>query len=84
MTDNVVQLRDSPLLSDIPGQLRQLADAIENGELQTKSVLCVADMPGDWPIIYGWGEHLSDYGNIAVLDLAKLWLMNNLTERASE
>lgn len=81
MNDNVVSLRQAPPVSDIVGQLRYMADRIEAGDVAAEGVLFVIDRPGDWPEIYGWGEHLSDYGNIAVLDLARLWMMNNLTAR---
>lgn len=82
MTDlRVVPLRESPSLSDIPGQMRQLADSIEAGELEPEAVLCIV-ATGGWPIIYGWGENLGDYGNIGLLELAKTWFTNNRTERS--
>ena len=70
-----------PAVSDIPGQLRQMADRIENGEMTVESALFIVPTDGDWPKIFGWGDHLGDYGNIAVLELAKAWFVNNLVQR---
>lgn len=83
MTDNVVKLRDGPLISDIPGMLRQLADAFERGDETAEGILVIVPVEGDWPDIHGYGEHLSDYVNIAVLDLAKTWLSLYATERSA-
>jgi hypothetical protein len=77
----VVQLRASPKLTDIPGQLRQLADRIEKGEVEAESVLCIVPQDGDWPIMFGWGDHMTDHGNIAICELAKAWFINNRTSR---
>ena len=75
MTLEVVQLYENPtLLNDIPGQLRNLADRIESGDLDADSVLCIVPVEGDWPILFGWGEELGDYGRIGVLQLVINWL----------
>lgn len=79
----VVQLRTAPLVCDIPGQLRQLAADIESGQVQAESVLCIVPQDGDWPIMFGWGDHMSDNGNIAICELAKAWLINNVSVRSS-
>jgi hypothetical protein len=77
---DIVQLRTSPPVSDIPGQLRRLADEVESGAVQTSSVLCIVVEDAEkWPAVYGWGQHLSDYGNIAVMELAKQWFIANYT-----
>jgi hypothetical protein len=68
------------LVSDIPAMLRRMADKIEAKEIEADSVLFIIDKPGDWPEIFGWGEHLSDYGNIAVCELARAWFVRELTE----
>lgn len=81
MSDNVTPLRGSPLLTDIPGQLRQMADMIENGEVDASFALFVVPQQGDWPMIFGWGQPLGEYGNIGVLELAKAYFVNNQTER---
>ena len=59
----VVELRPGPVLTDIPGQLRQLADNIEQGlvldvngdpfKIQALYAVAVADTFR--PIFYGWG-----------------------------
>lgn len=78
---DVLPLRDGPLVTDIPGQLRQMADMIEDGEVEAASALFIIARNGDWPAIYGWGDHLGDHGNIAICELAKAWLINNNTAR---
>jgi hypothetical protein len=62
--------------------LRAMADRIERGEIDAQSALFIVPQDSDWPCIYGWGEHLGDYGNIAVLDLAKTWFIHNLVGKA--
>jgi hypothetical protein len=79
--DNVIHLGPVAALNDIPGQLRDMADRIERGEIIAESALFIIPEESDWPRIYGWGDHLGDYGNIAVLDLAKTWFIHNLTAR---
>lgn len=82
MNENVTPLRSSPPVSDIPGQLRQMADMIERGDIEASATLFIIPREaGEWPEIYGWGEHLGDYGNIAVCELAKSWFVNNRTAR---
>ena len=78
--DNVVAFPRNDL-SDIPKMLRLWADWIESGEEEAETVLLVIPHEGDWPAIVGLGEHMGDLGNIAVMELAKLWFANNLTER---
>jgi len=78
--DNVIHLNQNNL-NDIPTMLRYWADLIERGEEAADSVLLVIPQEADWPIIAGLGEHLGDLGNIATMELAKRWFVNNLTER---
>lgn len=80
MTDNIVTFPKNDL-SDIPFMLRYWADLIESGEQDATTVLLVIPQEADWPIIAGLGEHLGDLGNIATMELAKLWFAQNLTER---
>ncbi len=77
----VSPLRQGPTVSDIPGQLRQMADQIESGEVAATSALFIIPADGDWPAVYGWGEHLGDHGNIAVCEMTKIWFVNNLVTR---
>ena len=53
---NVVGIRDNaPLIRDIPGQLRQLANDIEQGKYPgVLSCACVLDGPD--MAIFGWGD----------------------------
>lgn len=81
MSDNVVVLHDTRI-SDIPGMLRKLADAFEAGEETAPGLLVVIPQEGDFPAVFGYGEHLGDYGNIALLEMAKVFMVNHLTERA--
>lgn len=78
---NVTNLRSSPSLADIPGQLRQMADLLESGEIEASSVLFIIARENDWPDVYGWGDHLGDHGNIATCEMAKTWFVNNHTVR---
>lgn len=78
---DVTRLRQGPLLTDIPGMMRQMADRIETGEVDAQSVLFIVPVDGDWPMVFGWGAHLGDHGNIAVCEMAKAWFVNNLVAR---
>lgn len=72
----VVQLRTAPRLTDIPGQLRQLADSIESGEVKAEhACICIIDQEQDWPTIFGWGETKGMLELIGLLELAKAWLV---------
>lgn len=75
MTITVVPIRDTPLLSDIPGQLRQMATRIESGEMEAEGAVFLIHRPGDWPDVYGWGDNLGELGMIAICELAKAWLV---------
>ena len=81
LVEDPIPLRSTPPLNDIPGRLLQLAIDIESGEVEAESVLVVIPSSGDFPAIFGFGEHLGEYGNIAVLELAKTWFVNNQTAR---
>jgi len=53
----VIELRKAPLVNDIPGQLRQMADAIEAGEHgDVTTALFLLPVAGDWPEVFGWGD----------------------------
>lgn len=53
----VIELRKAPLVNDIPGQLRQMADAIEAGEHgDVTTGLFLLPVSGDWPEVFGWGD----------------------------
>lgn len=78
----IVKLRVTPTVVDIPGQLRAMADRIEAGEIEATSILFIIAKENDWPDIYGWGDHLGDHGNIAICELSKAWFINNSYVRA--
>lgn len=78
--DNVIHLAKNNL-NDIPAMLRYWADLIESGEQAADSAILVIPRDADWPVIAGFGEHLGDLGNIATMELAKMWFAQNLTER---
>lgn len=62
--------------------MRQLADQVEAGEVQTSAVLCIVSQPpGEWPAIFGWGDHQGDYGNIGLLEIAKQFIVASRTAR---
>ena len=79
----VRRLRSGPLINDVPGQLRHMADEIEAGRFSAAAVVLVVPRTNDWPEIFGWGVHMGDLENIATMELAKLWFANNLTERST-
>lgn len=66
----VVQLRSTPIVSDVPAQLRSMADAIEGGKIECPSALFIISTGGE-PDIFMWGEHEGDLANIGLLELAK-------------
>lgn len=80
MTDNVIKLPTSNL-NDIPAMLRYWADMIESGEQPADSAFLVVPQESDYPIIAGFGEHLGDLGNIAVMELAEQFFVNHVTAR---
>lgn len=81
----VVKIRDgAPLLSDIPGMLRKVADDIEKGEHgDVTSAILVIPVDDDYPELFGWGDVDGGNNPIIQLELAKIWLLQNLTARKS-
>lgn len=80
MTDNLVHLRDTTI-NDIPGMLRKLADAFDAGDETAPGILVIIPQDGDFPALFGYGEHLGDYQNIAILELAKTFMVDLMTAR---
>lgn len=74
-----------PLLSDIPGQLRNMASLIESGEYKGNAgIFILVDQEReqeDWPEIFGWGEALGDYQMVGILEIVKTWFVINKTKR---
>lgn len=85
MPDNVTPLRTSPPITDIPGQLRQMADDLESGRVEMPdSALFIINRPkAAWPDIFGWGDHMGDIGNVGLLEYAKAFFVHNLTKRSA-
>lgn len=85
-TEAAYKLRKgAPLLTDIPGQLRNMANLIESGEYTgNKAVFILVDedtSQEDWPKIFGWGEAFSSFEMIGMLDVCKTWFGINKTKR---
>jgi hypothetical protein len=80
MTDlKVVHLRSTPTLSDIPGQLRDLAAKIEAGEIEADAMLCIIPQDNALPALFLWGENYGPYADIAMLELAKTAIIGRFT-----
>lgn len=80
---NVVLLRETPSLADIPGQLRLLADQIEAGEHDdVASMFVLMPIANNFPQIWGWGDVSGENHPIVQLELAKAWFVNHSTGRA--
>ena len=69
----------SPLLTDIPGQMRQLADQIERGEVTPEAAYTVLVMPDRFEtFFYGWGAVADRHGVAGVFHhVANLVLQDN-------
>jgi hypothetical protein len=67
----VVALRDTPAVSDIPAQLRDLAARIESGEIEADAAHCIIPQDNALPALFLWGENYGPYADIAMLELAK-------------
>lgn len=85
MALTVVPLRDgAPLLTDIPGMLRRIADAIEAGEHgDVAAAFLLLPVAGDYPQVFGWGDVEGGNDPVIQLELAKMWLLTNLVTRSA-
>lgn len=81
----IISLRDgAPLLTDIPGMLRKLADQIEAGvEGEVTAAILLIPVDEDYPRVYGWGDVERGNDPIIQLELARMWLLTNIVERRS-
>lgn len=52
----VTPIRSQPLVNDIPGQLRLLAEQIDSGEVDASSVYAIIMDESRIPMIRIWGE----------------------------
>lgn len=83
MSAEIVPLRDgAPLLTDIPGMLRELAAQIEAGEHgEVATAFLVIPVDDDFPSVFGWGDVAGGNDPVVQFELAKMWLLNNLVAR---
>lgn len=84
MSAEIVALREgAPLLSDIPGMLRRMADQIEAGEHGDVAVAyLVLPIDEDYPKVFGWGDVAGGNDPVIQFELAKMWLLTNLVTRS--
>lgn len=66
----IVQLRDSPMVNDIPNMLRKLADSIEGGEQEATFAFVVVNGSRYAPTCFGFGDGMDTRSIIGMLDLA--------------
>lgn len=85
MSAEVVELRDgAPLLTDIPGMLRRMADRIEAGEHgEVTTAFLLLPVAGDYPAVFGWGDVEGDRHPALQCELAKMWLLTNMAVRST-
>lgn len=82
MALTVVPLREGPPLSDVVAQIRAWADRIEAGEYgEVDAVFALMPRSGDYPTVWGWGDVAGTNDPVVQFELAKLWLLTNLTKR---
>jgi hypothetical protein len=82
LSAEIVKLHDAPLLTDIVGMLRRLADQIEAGEHgEVETLFAVMPTSGGYPRLFGWGDVSGQCEPLIQLELAKAWLVNNMTAR---
>lgn len=82
MSAEIVQMRSEPLLNDIAGQLRGLADRIESGDYgEVATLFAVMPDASGYPDVFAWGDVTGTNDPVIQFELAKMWLLTNLTER---
>lgn len=80
----VIPLREGPPLSDVVAQIRAFADRIEAGDYgEVDAVFALMPRANDYPTFWGWGNISGINDPVVQLELAKLWLLNNLTVRSA-
>lgn len=82
MALNVVQFSDSPPLTDVVACIRRFADRIEAGEFgEVDAVFALMPRQNDYPTVFGWGAVAGTNDPVVQFELAKMWLLMNLTAR---
>lgn len=79
----IVALRDgAPLLTDIPGMLRQTADQIESGEYgKVDAAFLLLPVDDGYPRVFGWGDVGGGNHPVIQCELAKMWLLTSIVVR---
>lgn len=71
----------APLLTDIAGQLRALADQIERGEVTPEAAYTVLVMPDQFePYFYGWGAVADRHGVAGVFTHVSILALSDRNE----
>ncbi|MCA6108112.1 hypothetical protein [Bradyrhizobium cenepequi] len=80
---NIVPIRDGgPALTDIPGMLRRMADQVEAGEFgKVSSAILLIPQADGYPLLFGWGDIEGRNDPIIQCEMAKHWLVENITGR---
>lgn len=82
MSAEVVQLHSGLSLNDIVGHLRGMADRIEAGEYgEVATLFAVMPDASGYPDVFAWGDVTGTNDPVIQFELAKMWLLTNLTER---
>lgn len=69
-------------LLDVPEMMREVADQIEQGmHGKISTVIMLIPIPENYPKVFGWGEVEGENHPIVQLELAKHWLVANLSSR---
>lgn len=68
---NVVPLRKAPPLTDVVGQLRQMADNIESGEMSCPEQIVVVAHSADRTDVFLWGKFVHALYTRGILDFAR-------------
>jgi hypothetical protein len=77
----IVELHDGrPLLNDIPGRLRALADQIEKGEEfgEVDFAFIILDAERPVPVCVGFGDLPTDRYILGLLDTAHEWFLRQV------
>lgn len=79
----VVPLHVGPPLTDVVAHIRAFADRIEAGDYgEVDAVFALMPVGGDYPKFFGWGDITGANDPVIQLEMAKLWLLMNMTKRA--
>lgn len=78
-TDNIVEL-DVQNWRDVPGQARLFATDVESGIYgEVNKVIVIVDTPDGLHLV-SWGESMSQFEAVGMLEVAKLTDINSIIE----